>query len=167
MAGSNSFDICSNVDPQEVQNAINNATREIAHRFDFKGTKSTITLEKDKNRLVLVCDDAEKLKQLTDVLRSKLVARNVPLRAFTYGKVEPAGGSTVRQEVSMQSGIPSDKAKEIVKVIKNSKLKVQAAIQDEQVRVTGKSRDDLQEVMKLLKSQDLGIDMQFTNFRTS
>jgi uncharacterized protein YajQ (UPF0234 family) len=167
VAGSNSFDIVSKVDLQEVQNAVNNATREIAHRFDFKGAKAEIKLDEKTNKLQLSCDDAEKMKQLVDVLRQKMVARNVPLRAFTYGKVEPAGGRTVRQDVTMQSGIPSDKAKEIVKVIKNSKLKVQAAIQDDQVRVTGKSRDDLQEVMRLLKGQDLGIDMQFTNFKSS
>lgn len=164
MAASNSFDIVSKVDLQEVQNAVQNCMREIAHRFDFKGSKSSVKLE--EGRLVILCDDAEKLKQLTDVLRQKLVARNVPLRALTYGKVEPATGSTVRQEVTLQSGIPVDKAKQIVKVIKDSKLKVQASIQDEQVRVTGKSRDDLQEVMKLLKTTELGIDMQFTNFRT-
>ena len=167
MASSSSFDIVSKVDLQEVQNAINNTTREVAHRFDFKGTKADIKLDDKANNMILTCDDAEKLKQVIDVLRQKLVARNVPLRAFTYGKVEPAGGKTVRQEVTLQSGIPSDKAKEIVKIIKNSKLKVQASIQDEQVRVQGKSRDDLQEVMKLLKANDFGIDMQFTNFRTA
>src|SRR5579872_6791619 len=117
MAGTNSFDIVSTVDLQEVQNAINNATREIANRFDFKGSKSTITLDKDK-KLILFSDDAEKLKQLTDVLRAKLIARKVSLRALTYGKVEAATGSAVRQEVTLQSGIPSDKAKEIIKLIK-------------------------------------------------
>lgn len=165
MAAANSFDIVSKVDLQEVQNAINNATREIAHRFDFKRSKAAISLEKDGTLLIL-CDDSEKIKQLHDVFRQKLVARNVPLRALTYGKVEPATGSTVRQVVTLQSGIPTEKAKEIVKIIKNSRIKVQASIQDEQVRVQGKSRDDLQEVMQLLKGQDLGIDMQFTNFRT-
>src|SRR5687768_5117239 len=114
------------MDLQEVQNAVNNATREIAHRFDFKGSVASIKLEKEK--LILTCDDAEKMKQLVDVLRSKLSARNVPLRGITYGKVEPATGSTVRQEATLQSGIPSDKAKEIVKIIKNTKLKVQASI---------------------------------------
>lgn len=167
MAGQSSFDIVSKVDLQEVQNAVNNATREIAHRFDFKGAKAEIKLDEKTSKLILSCDDAEKMKQLVDVLRQKMVARNLPLRAFTYGKVEPAGGRTVRQEVTMQSGIPSEKAKEIVKLIKNTKLKVQAAIQDEQVRVTGKSRDDLQDVMKLLKANDLGIDMQFVNFRSA
>lgn len=167
MAGQSSFDIVSKVDLQEVQNAVNNATREIAHRFDFKGAKAEIKLDDKTNKLILACDDAEKMKQLVDVLRQKLVARHVPLRAFTYGRIEPAGGRTVRQEVTMQSGIPSDKAREIVKLIKNTKLKVQAAIQDDQVRVTGKSRDDLQEVIKLLKANDLGIDMQFVNLRTA
>ena len=166
MAGSNSFDIVSKVDLQEVTNAIQNATREIAHRFDFKGSKSSITLEKDGS-LLLLCDDAEKIKQLTDVLRAKLIARSVPLSALTYGKVEPATGSTVRQSVQLQSGIPIEKAKEIVKIIKNSKIKCTASIQDEQVRVQSKSRDELQEVMKLLKGSDLGIDLQFTNFRTT
>lgn len=165
MAAANSFDIVSKVDLQEVQNAIQNTTREIAHRFDFKGSKATITLEKDGTLLILV-DDTEKLKQLTDVFRQNLVKRNVPLRALTYGKAEPAGGSTIRQSVTLQSGIPVEKAKEIVKVLKNSKIKVQASIQDEQVRVSGKSRDDLQEAMRILKAEDLGVDMQFTNFRT-
>ena len=165
MAAANSFDIVSKVDLQEVQNAINNTTREIAHRFDFKATKASVSLEKD-GTLLFLCDGDEKLKQFLEVFRQNLVKRNVPLRAVTYGKVEPASGMTVRQTATLQSGIPSDKAKEIIKVIKNSKLKVQASIQDEQVRVTGKSRDDLQDVMKLLKSEDLGFDMQFTNFRT-
>lgn len=166
MAGQSSFDIVSKVDLQEVANAIQNCTREIQHRFDFKGVKASVSLEKD-GTLLLLCDGEDKLKQFTDVFRQALVKRNVPLRALTYGKVEPASGMTVRQRVTLQSGIPSDKAKEIIKIIKNSKVKCTASIQDEQVRVQSKSRDDLQEVMRILKAEDLGIDMQFTNFRTA
>ena len=158
-----SFDIVSKVDMQEVDNAVNQAMKEIGQRFDFKGSKSSIAIEKEE--LVLVSDDDQKMKSVVDVLQSKLVKRNIPLKALTYGKVEPAAGSTVRQRITLQQGIPTDKAKEIVKIIKNAKIKVQAAIQSDQVRVSGKSRDDLQEVIQLLKGEDLGIDMQFTNYR--
>lgn len=163
MASDASFDIVSKIDMQELDNAVNQATKEIGQRFDFKGSKSSITIEKEE--LVLVSDDDQKIKSVVDVLQTKLVKRNIPLKALTYGKVEPAAGSTVRQRITLQQGIPGDKAKELVKIIKNSKIKVQAAIQGDQVRVTGKSRDDLQAVIQLLKGEDLGIDMQFTNYR--
>ncbi|MDH4100072.1 MAG: YajQ family cyclic di-GMP-binding protein [Nitrospirota bacterium] len=163
MASESSFDIVSKIDMQELDNAVNQAMKEIGQRFDFKGSKSSIAIEKEE--LVLVSDDDQKMKSVVDVLQSKLVKRNIPLKALTYGKVEPAAGSTVRQRITLQQGIPTDKAKEIVKIVKNSKIKVQAAIQGDQVRVTGKSRDDLQAVIQLLKGEDLGIDMQFTNYR--
>lgn len=163
MASESSFDIVSKIDMQELDNAVNQAMKEIGQRFDFKGSKSNIAIEKEE--LVLISDDEQKMKSVVDVLQTKLVKRNIPLKALTYGKVEPAAGSTVRQRITLQQGIPTDKAKEIVKIIKNSKIKVQAAIQGDQVRVSGKSRDDLQAVMQSLKGEDLGIDMQFTNYR--
>lgn len=163
MADEFSFDITSKIDMQELDNAINQSMKEIGQRFDFKGSKSDIKLEKEE--IVLTSDDEQKLKSVVDVLQTKLVKRAVPLKALTYGKIEPATGNTVRQKVTLQQGIPSDKAKEIVKAIKNAKIKVQASIQGDQVRVAGKSKDDLQAVMQLMKGSDFGIDMQFTNYR--
>ncbi len=160
----NSFDIVSKVDLQEVSNAVQQSLKEIHQRFDLKNSHSDIKLEKDK--LVLASADDYKLKAVNDVLQQKLVKRGVSLKALTYGKIEPAAGSTVRQEVTMQQGIPTEKAKEIVKLIKNSKLKVQASIQGDFLRVSGRDRDTLQQVIQLLKQQDFGIDMQFTNYRT-
>lgn len=164
MAAENSFDIVSKVDLQEVANAIQNALKEIHTRFDLKDSKSDIKLE-GKDALILSSSDDYKLKAVTDILQSKLIKRGVPVKALTYGTVEPAAGSTVRQKVSMQQGIPIEKAKEIVKLIKDSKKKVQASIQGDTVRVSGKDRDSLQEIIALLRGQDLGIDMQFTNYR--
>jgi hypothetical protein len=158
-----SFDVVSSVDLQEVKNAISQAMKEIVTRFDLKGTNSNIELQAEK--LVLTTSDEFKLKAVRDVLEGRLVKRNVPLKALTWGEVDKALGGTVRQEVELQKGIPTDKAREIVKVIKQTKLKVQAAIQGDQVRISGKSKDDLQSVMQLLKNTDLGIDMQFTNRR--
>jgi len=166
MAADNSFDIESKVDLQEVSNAIQNALKEIHTRFDLKDSKSDIQLE-GKEALVLSSADEYKLKAVTDILQSKLVKRGVPIKALTYGVVEPAAGSTVRQKITMQQGIPIEKAREIVKLIKDSKKKVQASIQGDTVRVSGKNRDDLQSVIQLLKGQDFGIDMQFTNYRTN
>jgi uncharacterized protein YajQ (UPF0234 family) len=160
----NSFDIVSKVDLQEVSNAIQNALKEIHTRFDLKDSKSDIQLE-GKEALILTSADDYKLKAVTDILQSKLVKRGVPIKALSYGTVEPAAGSTVRQKVSMQQGIPIEKAREIVKAIKDSKKKVQASIQGDTVRVSGKDRDALQEIIALLKSRDFGIDMQFTNYR--
>jgi cyclic-di-GMP-binding protein len=163
-----SFDIVSNVDLQEVKNAIAQAMKEIQTRYDLKGSNSDIQLQGNAEKaseLVVTSADEFKLKAVRDVLEARLVKRNVPLKAFTWNVIDKALGGTVRQTVSLQSGIPTDKAREIVKVIKNTKLKVQAAIQGEQLRVTGKNKDDLQSVMKLLKGTDLGIDMQFTNYR--
>ena len=161
-----SFDIVSKVDLQEVSNAIQNALKEVHTRFDLKNTKSDIQLE-GKEALVLSSADEYRLKAVNDILQSKLVKRGVPLKALTYGTVEPAAGSTVRQKITMQQGIPTEKAREIVKVIKDSKKKVQASIQGDTVRVSGKDRDTLQEIIALLRQRDFGIDMQFTNYRSN
>jgi cyclic-di-GMP-binding protein len=158
-----SFDVVSSVDLQEVKNAVAQAMKEITTRFDLKGTGSNVELEGEE--LVLSSSDDFKLKAVRDVLEGRLVKRSVPLKALTFGSIEKAFGGSVRQKVALQKGIPSEKAREIVKVIKGTKLKVQAAIQGDQVRITGKNKDDLQSVMRLLKDTDLGIDMQFTNYR--
>jgi len=162
----NSFDIVSKVDLQEVSNAIQQALKEVHTRFDLKDSKSSITLE-GKEAIVISSVDEYKLKAVNDVLQQKLVKRGVPLRALNYGAVEPAAGSSARQRVTMQQGIPIEKAREIVKAIKDSKKKVQASIQADVVRVSGKDRDTLQEVMALLRAHDFGIDMQFSNYRTN
>jgi uncharacterized protein YajQ (UPF0234 family) len=162
--GDNSFDVACKVDPQAVSDAVHQATREIQTRYDLKQTKSELGLEKDG--IVVHTDNDYVLKQVVDLLQSKLHRRGVPRKALTYGKIEPASGGTVRQRVSVQQGIPMDKAKEIVRLIKDSKLKVQAQIQEDQVRVFGKNRDDLQAVIRLLREQELGIEMQFTNYRS-
>jgi uncharacterized protein YajQ (UPF0234 family) len=158
-----SFDIVSSVNLQEVKNAIAQATKEIQTRFDLKSTGSSIELQGEE--IALASSDEFKLKAVREVLEERLVKRGVPLKALTYGNVDAALGQTVRQKVTLQKGIPSEKAREIVKVIKGSKLKVQAAIQGDQLRVSGKNKDDLQGVIRLLKGTDLGIDMQFTNYR--
>jgi hypothetical protein len=158
-----SFDVVSSVDLQEVKNAISQAMKEITTRFDLKGTGSDVSLQGEE--IVITSADEFKMKAVRDVLETRLVKRNVPLKALTFGTMDKALGGTVRQKVSMQKGIPTDKAREIVKIIKNSKLKVQAAIQGDQVRVSGKNKDDLQSVMQSLKAADLGIDMQSTNYR--
>lgn len=162
----NTFDIVSKVDLQEVSNAIQNALKEVHTRFDLKDSKSDIQME-GKDAIILSSVDEYKLKAVNDILQSKLVKRNVPIKSLTYGTVEAAAGSTVRQKVTMQQGIPTEKAKEIVKVIKDSKKKVQASIQGDTVRVSGKDRDALQETIALLKGRDFGIDMQFTNYRSN
>ncbi|HWS17042.1 MAG TPA: YajQ family cyclic di-GMP-binding protein [Candidatus Elarobacter sp.] len=164
MAAENSFDIVSKVDLQEVSNAIQNALKEIHTRFDLKDSKSDIQLD-GKEALVLSSADEYKLKAVTDILQSKLVKRGVAIKALNYGVVEPAAGSSVRQKITMQQGIPIEKAREIVKVVKDSKKKVQASIQGDTVRISGKDRDALQETIALLKGHDFGIDMQFTNYR--
>ncbi|SRR5260370_13033883 len=162
----NSFDVVSKVDLQEASNAIQNALKEVHTRFDLKDSKSDIQLE-GKDAIVLSSQDEYKLKAVNDVLQGKLVKRGVPLKALTYGAVETAAGATVRQKITMQQGIPTEKAKEIVRVIKDSKKKVQASIQGDSVRISGKDRDTLQEVMALLRGRDFGIDMQFTNYRSN
>jgi cyclic-di-GMP-binding protein len=158
-----SFDVVSSVDLQEVKNAIGQAMKEITTRFDLKGTSSNIELQ--GGEILITTGDESKIKAVREVLEGRLVKRSVPLKALTFGEVEKALGGTARQKVELQKGIPSEKAREIVKLIKGTKLKVQASIQGEQVRVAGKNRDDLQAVIRLLKDTDLGIDMQFTNYR--
>jgi uncharacterized protein YajQ (UPF0234 family) len=161
----NTFDVVSKIDMQEVQNAMNIALKEIHQRFDLKDSKSNIALE-GTDAIVLTSADDYKLKAVNDVFQGKLVKRGVPLKGLQYCPIESAAGSTVRQKVTMQQGIPVEKAREIVKVIKNSKKKVQASIQGDLVRVSGKDRDTLQEIIALLRKEDFGIDMQFTNYRT-
>jgi uncharacterized protein YajQ (UPF0234 family) len=165
MAQQNSFDIVSKVDRAEITNAINQTLKEIKQRFDFKGSAANVALE--EKELVLAAEDETRLRNMNDILQQKLVRRGLPLKAFSYGKVEPAAGGTIRQRVEIQQGIPQEKAKEIVKFIKDSKAKVQAAIQGDTVRITGKDRDTLQGVISQLKAKDFGIDMQFTNYRTN
>jgi cyclic-di-GMP-binding protein len=162
----NTFDIVSKIDLQEVSNAIQNALKEVHTRFDLKDSKSDIQIE-GKDAIILSSQDEYKLKAVNDILQGKLVKRGVPLKGLTYGAVEAAAGSSVRQKISMQQGIPVEKAREIVKSIKDSKKKVQASIQGDSVRVSGKDRDTLQEIIALLRGRDFGIDMQFTNYRSS
>ncbi len=165
MAGTNSFDVVSDVDLMEVSNAVQQAMKEIRQRFDFKGSVSDIQLAGET--LTLHSDDESRLKAVIDVLTTKLVKRGVSLKALEYGKVEPATKGTVRQVVTIRKGIPTEKAKEIVKFIKSSGIRVQAQIQENQVRVSGKDRDALQAVIQSLKGQDFGLDLQFTNYRSS
>ena len=162
----NTFDIVSKIDLQEVSNAIQQAMKEVTTRFDLKDSKSQIALD-GKEAIVLHSADEFKIKAVNDVFQQKLVKRGVPLKGLTYGTVEPAAGSTVKQKITLQQGIPIEKAREIVKLIKESKRKVQASIQVDLVRVSGKDRDTLQEIIALLRQKDFGIDMQFTNYRTN
>ncbi|HEX8816705.1 MAG TPA: YajQ family cyclic di-GMP-binding protein [Terriglobales bacterium] len=162
----NTFDIVSKIDLQEVSNAIQQALKEIHTRFDLKDSKSNIELE-GKDAIVLHSIDDYKLKAVNDVLQQKLVKRGVPLKGLTYGVVEPAAGGTAKQKITMQQGIPIEKAREIVKTIKDTKKKLNASIQGDLVRVSGKDRDALQEIIALLKQRDFGIDMQFTNYRSN
>ena len=167
MAQQNTFDIVSKVDMAEVKNALNQALKEIQQRFDFKGTNSDIELDEKNHTLTLSTASEFTLKSLNDVLQQKLVRRNISLKALSYGKIEPAARDSVRQVVTMQQGIPIEKAREIVKFIKDEKLKVQASINGDFVRVSGKDRDTLQQVIAALKGKDFGIDMQYTNYRTN
>jgi uncharacterized protein YajQ (UPF0234 family) len=165
MAQQNSFDIVSEVNRAEVTNAINQTIKEVRQRFDFKGSSATVVLE--ANELTLTAEDETRLRNMNDIFQQKLVRRGVPLKALSYGNLEPAAGGTVRQKVQIQQGIPQEKAKEVVRFIKDSKAKVQASIQGDIVRVSGKDRDTLQAVIASLKGQDFGIDMQFSNYRTN
>jgi cyclic-di-GMP-binding protein len=166
MASENSFDVVSKIDLQEVSNAIQQALKEIHTRFDLKDSKSEIAMD-GKEAITLISADEYKLKSVNDVFQQKLVKRHVPLKGLSYGAIEPAAGSTVRQKITLQQGIPIEKAREIVKAVKDSKLKVQVSIQGDTVRVSGKDRDTLQQVIALLKNRDFGIDMQFTNYRSN
>ena len=167
MAQQNTFDVVSKVDMAEVKNAVNQALKEINQRYDFKGTNSDIALDEKEHKMTLTTASDFTLKSLNDVLQQKLVRRNVSLKALTYGKVEPAAKDSVRQTVTLQQGIPIEKAREIVKFIKDTKLRVQASINGDFVRVAGKDRDTLQQIIALLKQEDFGIDMQFTNYRSN
>jgi uncharacterized protein YajQ (UPF0234 family) len=158
-----SFDIVSKVDMQEVDNAVNQTIKEIAQRYDFKGSKSEVTLEKES--IKVLADDDFKLKAVVDILQSKFIKRGISIKSLQYGKVESASGGMVRQVITIQQGISKEKGKEIISLVKDSKLKVQGQIQDDQVRVTGKNRDDLQQVISLLKNKDLGVELQYVNFR--
>jgi cyclic-di-GMP-binding protein len=160
-----SFDVVSKVELQEVSNAVAQASKEIATRFDFRGSASKIELRDKELEVVLVSDDEHKLKSVIDILETKLVRRGVAVKALDYGKVEAAAGGTVRQVAKIQHGIPTEKAKEIVKAIKDRKLKVQASIQADQVRVSGRSKDDLQTAMATVREGDFGLPLQFTNYR--
>jgi uncharacterized protein YajQ (UPF0234 family) len=165
VAEEHSFDVVSRVDMQEVSNAVQQALKEMSQRFDFKGSKSNMELNKDKAELVLTADDDYKLKSLTEILKSKLVKRNVSLKALSFGQVEKAAGDTVRQMVTLQQGLSSERAKDIVKLIKDMKLKVQSEIQKDQVRVRAKKIDDLQSVITMLKGRDFDFHVEFINYR--
>ncbi|MCC6139538.1 MAG: YajQ family cyclic di-GMP-binding protein [Nitrospira sp.] len=165
MADQFSFDVVSEVNMQELRNVVDQATKEVKQRFDFKDSKTEITLKEKEKELVILSDDEYKLNAVIDIIKTKCTKRGVSLKAFEYGAIEPALSGTVRQTAKIQSGIATEKAKEITKAVKESKLKVQAQIQGEQVRVLSKSKDDLQATMTFLKGKDFGIDLQFTNYR--
>ncbi len=159
-----SFDIVIELDLQEADNAINQTQKEIAQRYDFRGSKSKLDWDK-KGEVVVTADDEFKLSTVVDILQSKMIKRGISIKNLVYGTVETAMGGMARQKITVQQGIPDDKAKSLIKAIKDSKIKVQPQIQDSQVRVSGKKRDDLQEAMSIVKKTDLGLDFQFTNFR--
>jgi uncharacterized protein YajQ (UPF0234 family) len=165
MADTSSFDIVSEVNLQEVDNAINQARKEIGQRYDFKGSKSSIDLDQKEKALTLISEDDFKLKSVIDILQNKLIKRGVPVKALDYGPVEPAAGGMVRQHIRLRVGIGKDDARLIVRMIKDSKIRVQAQIMDDQVRVSGKSKDDLQAVIKLIRDAELAFATQFTNYR--
>ncbi len=165
MADSNSFDIVSKVDLQEIDNAINQARKEIIQRYDFKGSKSSIELLQKEFKIIIISDDDFKMKAVIDILQSKFVKRNVPLKALTYSGIEQAAGGTVRETITLQNGIDKEHAKTITKMIKESKLKVQAQIMEDQIRVSGKNKDDLQSVMAMIRKADLPFAVQFVNYR--
>jgi len=165
MADEHSFDVVSKVDLQEVLNSVQQAMKEIEQRFDFKGSKSSIELNRDKHEITIISDDEIKLKSVIDIFQTKLVKRGVSLKALNYGKLDQASGGTVRQIITLQQGIPMEKAKEIVRTIKDTKVKVQGEIQKDQVRVRAKKIDDLQSIIKLLKEKDFGIHVEFINYR--
>ena len=166
MATQCSFDITSNVDLQEVDNALHQARKEVAQRYDFKGAKASVEFDAKESKLVLAAEDEFKLNALWEIVQTRLVRRNVPTRNLTRGAVVPAANTTVRQEIALQQGIPTEKAKDVVKFLKDAKLRrVQAAIQGDQLRVTSPSKDDLQEAMRLLRDRDFGVALQFGNYR--
>lgn len=163
----NSFDIVSKIDLNEVLNAVQQTGKEVQTRYDLKTSHSSVELNQKDNKILLASSDEFKLKAVIEILGQKLVKRNVPLKGLQYGEIIPASSGSVRQEITLQQGISTEKAKDIVKLIKDSKLKVQASIQGDAVRISGKDRDTLQQAIALLKTKDFGMDMQFTNFRTN
>jgi uncharacterized protein YajQ (UPF0234 family) len=163
----NTFDVVSKIDLPEVNNAIQQASKELITRYDLKNSKSNIELNEKEHKITLSSQDEFKLKAVTEILEQKMAKRGIPLKGLTFGPILPSAGSSVKQEIALQQGIPIEKAREIVKLIKDSKKKVQASIQGDLIRVTGKDRDSLQETIALLKGQDFGIDMQFTNYRSN
>ena len=165
MAAENTFDIVCKIDMQEVANALDQTRREVETRYDLKAAKNEITL--DKQDIVVLSADDMKLKAVVDILQSKLHKRGVPLKALTYGTVEDAAGSTKRQRITLQQGIPIEKAKEIVRLVKDSKIKVQASIHEDKVKVAGKNRDDLQKIIAMVREKDLGIAVAFDNYRST
>ncbi len=165
MASTYSFDVTSNIEMPEVENAVNQARKEIAQRFDFKGSSAAIDLDAKANTLTLTAEDNFKLESVWDVLQTRLIKRNVPVKNMKREEIQPAAGSTVKQVITLQQGIPSDAAKEIVKHLKDLKRKVQAQIQADQVRVTSASKDELQDAMQALRAKDFGVSLQFGNYR--
>ena len=163
----NSFDVASKIDLNEVLNAVQQASKEIGTRYDLKDSKSSVELNEKEHKILLASSDEFKLKAVTEILGQKLVKRNVPLKGLEYGEITSASGGSVKQEIKLQQGISTEKAKDVVKTLKDSKLKVQASIQGDVVRVSGKDRDTLQQAIALLRGKDFGIDMQFINFRTN
>jgi uncharacterized protein YajQ (UPF0234 family) len=163
MASESSFDVVSRVDNQELDNALNQARKEIANRFDFKHSKTSIDF--DGKKITLISDDELKMRNVVDVLRSKAVRRGIDVKAFDFGEIEPAAGGTVRQAVTLRSGIPKEKSKALLEQIKSLKLKVNAQFQDEQIRVSGKSKDDLQKVINALRAMEFELPLQFVNYR--
>jgi hypothetical protein len=163
----NSFDVVSKIEIPEVHNAVQQAIKEVQQRFDLKDSKSTIEFNEKDSKIVLHSKDEFKLKSVIDILQNKLIKRNVPIKGLTYGELIPAAGSTVKQEITLQQGIPIEKARDMVKMLKDSKLKVQASISGDYVRVAGKDRDTLQSAIAVLRGADFGIDVQFTNYRTN
>lgn len=165
MAQQNSFDIVSQVDLQEVDNALNQARKEIGQRYDFKDSKTSIDLNQKDKQITILSDDDFRMKSVVDIVQSKLVKRGISLKALKYGKIEPAAGGAVRQVISLQVGIDKENAKAVTKLIKDSRIRVQAQIMEDQVRVSGKDKDDLQTVMKMLRESDFSFAMQFVNYR--
>jgi cyclic-di-GMP-binding protein len=165
MADTFSFDIISDVNLQEVDNAVNQSLKEIGQRYDFKGSRSAISLDQKEKKLTVVSDDEFRLKAVLDILQGKLIKRNVPIKALSYGPVEPSSGGTVRQIITLQVGIEKENAKKLVKMIKDTKLKVQAQIMEDQIRVSGRAKDDLQSVMALIRKAEIDFAVQFTNYR--
>jgi cyclic-di-GMP-binding protein len=165
MADTFSFDIVSDVNLQEVDNAVNQSLKEIGQRYDFKGSRSAISLDQKEKKLTVVSDDEFRLKAVLDILQGKLIKRNVPIKALSYGPVEPSSGGTVRQIITLQVGIEKENAKKLVKMIKDTKLKVQAQIMEDQIRVSGRAKDDLQSVMALIRKAEIDFAVQFTNYR--